>query len=65
MEIKAQKKYFFTELIINIKSKDIKNAYKWANLILNHKTYKEEDFLSKNKLTPLHFLFSAFSQIKL
>ena len=32
---------------------------------MNHKTYKEEDFLSKNKLTPLHFLFSAFSQIKL
>ena len=64
-ENKLQKKYFFTELIKHIKLKDIQNVYKYANLILSQKNYKEEDFLSKNKLTPLHFLFSTFNIIKL
>ena len=64
-EIKIQKKYFFSELIKSIKLKDIQNVYKYANLILNQKNYKEEDFLSKTKLTPLHFLFSTFNIIKL
>ena len=65
IEIKKQKRYFFVELIKYIKLKDIQNVYKYANLIMNQKNYKEEDFLSKNKLTPLHYLFSSFNQIKL
>ena len=64
-ELKEQKRRFFAELIKSIKLKEIQNVYKWANLIMNQKTYKEDDFLSKNKLTPLHFLFSTFNQIKL
>ena len=64
IELKLQKKYFFSELIKYIKLKDIQNVYKYANLILNTKNYKEEDFLSKTKLTPLHFLFSTFNIIK-
>ena len=64
-ELKEQKRHYFAELIKSIKLKEIQNVYKWANLIINQKTYKEEDFLSKNKLTPLHFLFSNFNQIKL
>ena len=63
-EIKMQKRYIFGELIKSIKIKDIQNVYKYANLIMNQKNYKEEDFLSKNKLTPLHYLFSSFNQIK-
>ena len=63
-EIKIQKRYMFTELIKSIKLKDIQNVYKYANLIMNQKNYKEEDFLSKNKLTPFHYLFSSFNQIK-
>ena len=63
-EIKMQKRYIFGELRKSIKIKDIQNVYKYANLIMNQKNYKEEDFLSKNKLTPLHYLFSSFNQIK-
>ena len=64
-ELKLQKKYYFTELIKYIKLKDIQNVYKYTNLIINQQNYKEEDFLSKNKLTPLHFLFSTFNIIKI
>ena len=64
-EIKIQKRYLFSELIKNIKLKDIQNVYKYSNLIMNQKNYREEDFLSKNKLTPLHYLFSSFNQIKI
>ena len=32
---------------------------------MNQKSYKEEDFLSNSKMTPFHFLFSTFKQIKL
>ena len=64
-EIKLKKRKMFNELIKSIKIKDIQNIYKYADLIMNQKNYKEEDFLSKNKLTPLHYLFSSFNQIKL
>ena len=64
VEIKMQKRYLFSELIKSVKIKDIQNVYKYANLIMSQKNYKEEDFLSKNKLTPLHYLFSSFNQIK-
>lgn len=64
-ELKNQKKHFFGELIKSIKIKDIQGVYKYANLIMNQKTYKEEDFLSNSKMTPFHFLFSTFKQIKL
>ena len=65
LELKRQKRFLFGELIKYIKLKDIQNVYKYANLIMSQKNYKEEDFLSKNKLTPLHYLFSSFNQIKL
>jgi len=64
-EIKSQKKHLFGELIKSIKIKDIQGVYKYANLIMNQKNYKEEDFLSNSKMTPFHFLFSTFRQIKL
>ena len=64
-EIKNHKKYLFGELIKSIKIKDIQGVYKYANLIMNQKSYKEEDFLSNSKMTPFHFLFSTFKQIKL
>ena len=63
-EIKLQKRNFFNELIKYIKLKDIQKVYKYTNLILNQSDFKEEDFLSKNKLTPFHYLFSSFKQIK-
>ena len=65
VEIKLQKKNFFNELIKYIKLKDIKKVYKYTNLIINQPDFKEEDFLSKNKLTPFHYLFSSFKQIKI
>ena len=64
-EIKNQKKHLFGELIKSIKIKDIQGVYKYANLIMNQKSYKEEDFLSNSRMTPFHFLFSTFRQIKL
>ena len=64
-EVKLQKKFNFGELIKYIKLKDIQNVYKYGNLILEQKNYKEEDFLSNSKVTPLHFLFSTFKQIKI
>ena len=63
-EIKLQKKNFFNELIKYIKLKDIQNVYKYTNLIMNQSDFKEDDFLSKNKMTPFHYLFSSFKQIK-
>ena len=63
-EIKLQKRNFFNELIKYIKLKDIQKVYKYTNLIINQPYFKEEDFLSKNKLTPFHYLFSSFKQIK-
>ena len=63
-EKKLQKRNFFNELIKNIKIKDIQKVYKYTNLIINQPDFKEEDFLSKNKLTPFHYLFSSFKQIK-
>ena len=63
-EIKLQKRNFFNELIKYIKLKDIQKVYKYTNLIINQPDFKEEDFLSKNKLTPFHYLFSSFKQIK-
>ena len=63
-EIKLQKRNFFNELIKYIKLKDIQNVYKYTNLILNQPDFKDEDFLSKNKMTPFHYLFSSFKQIK-
>ena len=65
VEIKLQKRNFFNELIKNIKLKDIQKVYKYTNLIINQPDFKEEDFLSKNKLTPFHYLFSSFKQIKI
>ena len=62
--IKLQKKHFFSEMIKYIKLKDINNVYKYANLIMNQPDFKEEDFLSKNKMTPFHYLFSSFRLIK-
>ena len=58
-----KKRNFFNELIKNIKIKDIQKVYKYTNLIINQPDFKEEDFLSKNKLTPFHYLFSSFKQI--
>ena len=63
-QIKLQKRNFFNELIKYIKLKDIQNVYKYTNLIMNQSDFKDEDFLSKNKLTPFHYLFSSFKQIK-
>ena len=63
-DIKLQKKHFFSEMIKYIKLKDINNVYKYANLIMNQPDFKEEDFLSKNKMTPFHYLFSSFRLIK-
>ena len=63
-EIKLQKRNFFNELIKYIKLKDIQKVYKYTNLIINQPDFKEEDFLSKNRLTPFHYLFNSFKQIK-
>ena len=64
-EINIQKKYFFGELIKYIKTKDIPLVYKYANLILTNKYYKDDDFLSDSGMSPFHFLFSSFKQIKI
>ena len=63
-EIKLQKRNFFNELIKYIKLKDVQKVYKYTDLILDQLDFKEEDFLSKNKMTPFHYLFSSFKQIK-
>ena len=64
-EIKFQKRNFFNELIKYIKLKDVQKVYKYSNLLLNLPDFKDEDFLSKNKMTPFHYLFSSFKQIKI
>ena len=63
-EIKLQKRNFYNEMIKYIKLKDVQKVYKYTNLILNQPDFKDEDFLSKNKMTPFHYLFSTFKQIK-